>query len=260
MCHHRLRSRASREGVMRTWPWLKNVYLAVKTVGQGMYVTLWYFFQTYKRRRHFTDIVRPELGRGGAYTQFYEYPELPVPVKPRYRGFHRFDLTTCIGCDKCARACPVDCIYIDKEKNPVGKGLRVNGFKIDYTKCMFCALCVDPCPVDCIFMGSTYDQSCYSRDGCIVDYAKLPVEVAWGQERMQEYEQELKQIGVELKDYFGGLIDFPGLRNGRPVYLCWRLGEPEVSHWHDLEAGFAGRQKWTDESPRHRDADKKRRE
>src|SRR5262249_19854331 len=45
----------------------------------------------------------------------------------------------------------------------------------------FCALCVDPCPVDCIFMGSTYDQSCFSRDGCIVDFAKLPLEVAWGQ-------------------------------------------------------------------------------
>ena len=45
----------------------------------------------------------------------------------------------------------------------------------------FCALCVDPCPVDCIFMGSNYDISCYSRDGCIVDFAKLPVEVAWGQ-------------------------------------------------------------------------------
>ena len=46
---------------------------------------------------------------------------------------------------------------------------------------MFCALCVDPCPVDCIFMGSTYDLSCFSRDGCVVDYAKLPLEVAWGQ-------------------------------------------------------------------------------
>src|SRR5947209_5679618 len=124
--------------------WFRNVKTAIVTVAQGMWVTLWYFFQTYKRK---------------AFTQHFEYPELPVPVKPRYRGFHRFDLTTCIGCDKCARACPVDCIYIEKVKNPVGKGFRVNGFKIDYTKCMFCALCVDPCPVDCIFMGSTYDQS-----------------------------------------------------------------------------------------------------
>ena len=112
-------------------------------------------------------------------------PELPVPVKPRYRGFHRFDLTTCIGCDKCARACPVDCIYIEKEKaKPPLKGFKVTGFKIDYTKCMFCALCVDPCPVDCIFMGSSHDQSCYSRDGCIVDYAKLPLAVAWGQDTL----------------------------------------------------------------------------
>jgi NADH-quinone oxidoreductase subunit I len=45
---------------------------------------------------------------------------------------------------------------------------------------MFCALCVDPCPVDCIFMGSNFDLSCYSRDGCIVDYARLPLETAWG--------------------------------------------------------------------------------
>jgi NADH-quinone oxidoreductase subunit I len=150
---------------MRTW--LHNVVLAIKTVAQGMYVTLYYFLQTFTSGRK-------------TFTERREYPERPVPVKPRYRGFHRFDLTTCIGCDKCARACPVDCIYIEKVKNPVGKGFRVNGFKIDYTKCMFCALCVDPCPVDCIFMGSTFDQSCYSRDGCIIDYAKLPLETAWG--------------------------------------------------------------------------------
>src|SRR5262249_54439586 len=100
------------ESPMRTW--FRNVVQAVKTVAQGMWITLWYFFQTYRRK---------------AFTQQFEYPELPVPVKPRYRGFHRFDLTTCIGCDKCARACPVDCIYIEKIKNPVGKGFRVNGFK-----------------------------------------------------------------------------------------------------------------------------------
>ena len=46
----------------------------------------------------------------------------------------------------------VDCIYIEKEKSPAGKGFRINGFTIDYTKCMFCALCVEPCPVDCITM------------------------------------------------------------------------------------------------------------
>ena len=39
-----------------------------------------------------------------------------------------------------------------------------------------------------------------------------------------------------------GLCDFPSLRDGRPVYLCWRLGEPQVLHWHELNAGVAGRQ------------------
>jgi hypothetical protein len=64
-----------------------------------------------------------------------------------------------------------------------------------------------------------------------------------GQERMRGYQQELGQLGVELKDFFMGLIDFPSLLDGRVVYLCWRLGEPEVAHWHELDEGFAGRRK-----------------
>ena len=44
--------------------------------------------------------------------------------------------------------------------------------------------CVQDCPADCIYMGSTYDISCYTRDGCVVDYAKLPLEVAWGQDTL----------------------------------------------------------------------------
>jgi hypothetical protein len=61
------------------------------------------------------------------------------------------------------------------------------------------------------------------------------------QERMGEYEQELKKLGVELKDYYTGLIDFPSWMEGREVFLCWRLGEPDIGHWHELDAGFAGR-------------------
>ena len=58
-----------------------------------------------------------------------------MPVSARYRGFHRFDLTTCIACDQCAKACPVDCIYIGKEGVENGKGFEVTGFTIDYSKC-----------------------------------------------------------------------------------------------------------------------------
>ncbi len=64
-----------------------------------------------------------------------------------------------------------------------------------------------------------------------------------GEEKLRDYEMELRNLGVLLKDYFTGLIDFPCWMDNREVYLCWRLGEPEVSHWHEVDAGFAGRRK-----------------
>ncbi len=67
------------------------------------------------------------------------------------------------------------------------------------------------------------------------------------QDQLKDYVQELNALGVELKDYYTGLIDFPAWMNGHEVYLCWRLGEPEVAHWHELDAGFAGRRKLTAE-------------
>ncbi len=63
------------------------------------------------------------------------------------------------------------------------------------------------------------------------------------QDRMREYENELRELHVELKDYFTGLVDFSCWMDGREVYLCWRMDEPEVAHWHELDAGFSGRQK-----------------
>jgi hypothetical protein len=54
---------------------------------------------------------------------------------------------------------------------------------------------------------------------------------------------ELEALGVQLKDYARGLIDFPSLRDGRVVLLCWQMGEgDQIEWWHDVEAGFAGRQ------------------
>jgi hypothetical protein len=54
---------------------------------------------------------------------------------------------------------------------------------------------------------------------------------------------ELQELGVQVKDLDRGLVDFPARHpeSGDDVLLCWELGEPEVAHWHDLEAGFAGR-------------------
>lgn len=54
---------------------------------------------------------------------------------------------------------------------------------------------------------------------------------------------ELETLGVQLKDHARGLIDFPSLRDGRVVLLCWQIGDGnQIEWWHDVEAGFAGRQ------------------
>jgi len=69
-----------------------------------------------------------------------------------------------------------------------------------------------------------------------------------GRERMAGLVGELRQLGVELKDFFAGLVDFPCWMDGREVCLCWKQGEPEVAHWHEVDAGFAGRQKLLQEA------------
>jgi hypothetical protein len=54
---------------------------------------------------------------------------------------------------------------------------------------------------------------------------------------------QLESLGIQLKDYQQGLIDFPSMRDGRVVLLCWKADEgDQLEWWHDVEAGFAGRQ------------------
>jgi hypothetical protein len=52
---------------------------------------------------------------------------------------------------------------------------------------------------------------------------------------------EIDSIGVQVKDLEQGLLDFPSLMDGKVVLLCWKLGEPAITHWHTEEEGFAGR-------------------
>ena len=61
-------------------------------------------------------------------------------------------------------------------------------------------------------------------------------------EQVRRRVKQITALGVEIKDINTGLVDFRARRDGREVYLCWRYDEPEVAHWHDLDAGFAGRQ------------------
>jgi hypothetical protein len=54
--------------------------------------------------------------------------------------------------------------------------------------------------------------------------------------RMEQLQSELQRVGCELKDPGIGLVDFPGRHQSRDIYLCWKLGEDQVAHWHELHA------------------------
>ena len=58
---------------------------------------------------------------------------------------------------------------------------------------------------------------------------------------------EIRGMGVVVKDLDKGLCDFPYMKSDRVVYLCWHLGEDSIGYWHDIEAGFAGREPLGDE-------------
>lgn len=74
-------------------------------------------------------------------------------------------------------------------------------------------------------------------------------------EQLSKTVDEIQQTGCVVKDLDTGLVDFPSLRGGEKVYLCWKLGEARIEYWHGIEEGFAGRKPLDDtpeeEPPKH---------
>jgi len=81
-----------------------------------------------------------------------------------------------------------------------------------------------------------------AKDPYSEELRQIEEELDKDSEQLEAYVEELRELGVEPKSGPEGLLDFPSLMDGRIVFLCWRLGEAEVTHWHELNAGFAGRQ------------------
>lgn len=77
------------------------------------------------------------------------------------------------------------------------------------------------------------------------ELAQMEADLERDATRLQEYVEELRHLGVEPKGAVEGLVDFPCKLDGRLVLLCWKLGEPEILFYHDLESGFSGRQPLT---------------
>jgi NADH-quinone oxidoreductase subunit I len=139
--------------------YFRNIIDSVRSILIGMKITLRYCFSK---------------------TVTIQYPYEKLSFAPRYRGIHEFEADKCIACDMCAKACPVDCIYIDKsaprkidKKTGKAAGGELLRYAIDYQKCMFCALCTEPCPTDCIHMGKNHDLSSYSREDMVVEFHEL---------------------------------------------------------------------------------------
>ena len=61
-------------------------------------------------------------------------------------------------------------------------------------------------------------------------------------ERLDALVHRILDTGVLIKDINIGLLDFPALKDGREVYLCWQYGEGDIAYWHEVEAGYSGRQ------------------
>ena len=95
---------------------------------------------------------------------------------------------------------------------------------------------------DCIFRYEKVAAESKADEGETEEQARLRVEVDSIAKRINVYIDELSRVGCTFKGFDGGLVDFRARREGRNICLCWRLEEPEIRYWHELEAGFAGRQ------------------
>ena len=87
-------------------------------------------------------------------------------------------------------------------------------------------------------------QRIFLNGGTHVDVlatARRKAERAKAEQRAKDALSEIDSIGVQVKDLNIGLLDFPCEVDGRIVLLCWKMGEPSITHWHGTEEGFAGR-------------------
>jgi hypothetical protein len=75
----------------------------------------------------------------------------------------------------------------------------------------------------------------------VVSVARRKAERTKAEQRAKDALAEIDSIGVQVKDLDIGLLDFPCQVEGRIVLLCWRMGEPSITHWHSTDEGFAGR-------------------
>ncbi|MCS7162470.1 MAG: 4Fe-4S binding protein [Bacteroidia bacterium] len=148
------------------------------------------FLGWYHRQRYPLQAQALKESPGGPVTVPYPQAQLPLPENGHYRL--EVVIEDCIGCDRCARICPVGCITIEKHKSPTVLGYTSTGaprrfalprFDIDHALCCFCGLCTIVCPTDCIFMVPDYAYATPDRATLVHRFGEsftLPSESAHG--------------------------------------------------------------------------------
>lgn len=161
--------------------YFSDIYRAVSSAMTGMRIT-------------FRQMVSPTV------TMQYPHVKKQMPERVRNRLYMNFD--DCIGCELCAKACPVDCIDIEVMKAPPTESLGetstgqkkriyVTKFDIDIAKCCYCGLCVYPCPTECLKMTDVYEFSEYDRSNLIYNFSTMsPVEIETAKLKVKQNDEE----------------------------------------------------------------------
>lgn len=95
---------------------------------------------------------------------------------------------------------------------------------------------------ECIYRYEVIAAAARADEGETDEQVRLRSDVDQIARRINAFIEELNTVGCVFKGFEGGLVDFRSKLDGRDIFLCWKLGESEIRYWHEVDAGFAGRQ------------------